>query len=195
MTTFIEDLWNSIFTPGPTSTLLIATNVTFGALQVVLLALLIATYSIHFLILSVLCGGLWGAINWFANELYTVQAEEEAKKRANKDAGAESTDEGLTADDRVMDTGDDTEIEVDDVRSATRTTLTPMKTAKLVETPPSPTQTPEQETPKPVWNTSLAAQLAPASAEPLEVRKRRTMADSNSSISTDSEWEKVEGES
>ena len=84
MASFFEELWQSIFTPGPTPTLLVATNVTFAALQVVLAALLFATYSVHFLVLSVLCGGLWAAINWFARELkaHQQQEEEETKRRA-----------------------------------------------------------------------------------------------------------------
>ncbi|KAI0196877.1 ER protein Pkr1-domain-containing protein [Astrocystis sublimbata] len=80
MAGFVEQLWESIFTPGPTPTLLIATNVTFAALQVVLFILLIATYSAHFIALSVLSGGLWWSINWFANELNAAKAREEAEQ-------------------------------------------------------------------------------------------------------------------
>jgi len=87
-TTFIENLWNSVFTPGTTPTLLIATNVSFAALQVVLALLLAATGSIHFVVLSTICGGLWWSINWFANEIRKAEkAEEEAgrlrKRRSN----------------------------------------------------------------------------------------------------------------
>ncbi|KAF2481935.1 ER protein Pkr1-domain-containing protein, partial [Neohortaea acidophila] len=74
---FFTDLWTSVFTPGPTPTLLIATNATFAALQLVLLALLVATYSVHFVILSFLCAGLWWSINWFAAEVLRAQAEGE----------------------------------------------------------------------------------------------------------------------
>ena len=81
MSTFLTDLFNSIFTPGPTPTLLVATNVSFAALQIVLLVLLIATYSIHFIALSVLCAGLWFSINWFVNELQAANAKEEKAKR------------------------------------------------------------------------------------------------------------------
>lgn len=81
MASFAQDLWQSIFTPGPTPTLLIATNVTFAALQIVLAGLLFATYSIHFVILSVISGGLWAAINWFAKELKIHQQQEEEKER------------------------------------------------------------------------------------------------------------------
>ncbi|KAI9683997.1 MAG: hypothetical protein M1822_005824 [Bathelium mastoideum] len=79
---FLVALWSSVFTPGPTPPLLLATNVTFGALQVVLLALLIATYSVHFFALSLISGALWWSINWFARELQANQeAERELKRR------------------------------------------------------------------------------------------------------------------
>ncbi|KAK3694731.1 small nuclear ribonucleoprotein [Podospora appendiculata] len=81
MASFFEQLWESIFIPGPTPTLLIATNVTFACLQVLLAVLLFATYSIHFVVLSALCGGLWAAINWFARELKEHQQQEEEKAR------------------------------------------------------------------------------------------------------------------
>lgn len=81
MSQFFEDLWESIFTPGPTPTLLVATNATFAVLQVVLSVLLFATFSIHFVILSFLSAGLWWAINWFARELKAAQLREEAAQR------------------------------------------------------------------------------------------------------------------
>ncbi|OIW35625.1 Pkr1-domain-containing protein [Coniochaeta ligniaria NRRL 30616] len=81
MATFVSDLWESIFTPGPTPTLLIATNVTFAALQLVLGLLLVATHSIHFVVLSAISGGLWWSINWFARELKIHQQQEEEKAR------------------------------------------------------------------------------------------------------------------
>ena len=82
MAEFFENLFNSIFTPGPTPTLVVATNAAFAGLQVLLLALLAATRSIHFVILSVLCGGLWWAINWFVREINTLKAEEAQGKAA-----------------------------------------------------------------------------------------------------------------
>lgn len=89
MSQFFKDLWESIFTPGPTPSLLLATNVTFAALQVVLASLLLATHSIHFVILSVLCGSLWYAINWFARELHANHdLELKEKARAARKAAA-----------------------------------------------------------------------------------------------------------
>ncbi len=80
MATFFEQLWESIFTPGPTPSLLIAANVTFACLQTLLAVLLLATYSVHFIVLSGLCGGLWWSINWFARELKASQKREEDEK-------------------------------------------------------------------------------------------------------------------
>ncbi|KGQ12117.1 V-type ATPase assembly factor PKR1 [Beauveria bassiana D1-5] len=59
MSSFIVELWESIFVPGPTPTILRATNATFAALQLTLFALFVGTYSIHFVILSILSAGLW----------------------------------------------------------------------------------------------------------------------------------------
>lgn len=84
MASFLPSLWESVFVSGPTPTLLLATNATFFCLQLVLFLLLLATYSIHFAILSVLCGGLWWAINWFAAEVAAVRAEEEAREAKEK---------------------------------------------------------------------------------------------------------------
>jgi len=81
MSSFLTDLFNSIFTPGPTHTLLVATNASFACLQLLLAVLFIATYSIHFVILSVLCGGLWWAINWFVSELAAAKQKEEEAER------------------------------------------------------------------------------------------------------------------
>jgi hypothetical protein len=84
MSSFLENLWGSIFTPGPTPTLLVATNVTFGALQLVLGILLATTRSIHFIVLSTLCAGLWWAINWFAAELQKAEKAEQEAGRLRK---------------------------------------------------------------------------------------------------------------
>jgi hypothetical protein len=96
-TNFFTDLWESIFTPGPTPSLLKATNISFACLQVVLLVLLIVTYSIHFVILSSLCGGLWWAVNWFAAELKAAEEREKKDKvRLARDAAVPGTDDSET---------------------------------------------------------------------------------------------------
>ncbi|KKY37048.1 putative tpa: er membrane protein [Diaporthe ampelina] len=103
MSQFFQDLWESIFIPGPTPSLLIATNVTFACLQVVLFALLLATYSIHFIILSFLSGGLWYAINWFARELQENHDREVADKaRAARRTAAQTSSESETEVETVL---------------------------------------------------------------------------------------------
>ncbi|KAI1383269.1 Pkr1-domain-containing protein [Hypoxylon trugodes] len=97
MAGFAQELWESIFTPGTTPTLLVATNATFACLQLVLFLLLLATYSIHFIILSFLCGGLWWAINWFAAELKIAQAKEAKEKtRLEQRAAARNSEDSET---------------------------------------------------------------------------------------------------
>ncbi|KAI9760793.1 MAG: S-adenosylmethionine-dependent methyltransferase [Chaenotheca gracillima] len=84
MASFLTDLVNSIFTPGPTSSLLAATNASFAGLQLILGVLLFMTRSIHFVILSFLCAGLWWAINWFVAELKASNAREEETTKRTK---------------------------------------------------------------------------------------------------------------
>jgi ER protein Pkr1 len=85
MASFFEELWNSVFVPGPTSTLLVATNASFACLQLVLFCLLLATYSVHFIVLSLLCGGLWWSINWFVGELRSAKAADNAEEQKQKE--------------------------------------------------------------------------------------------------------------
>lgn len=89
MASFLEELWNSVFTPGPTSTLLVATNASFACLQLVLLCLLLATYSVHFIILSLLCGGLWWSINWFVAELLSARAPDNPEEQKQREKAPE----------------------------------------------------------------------------------------------------------
>ncbi|CAL3968734.1 unnamed protein product [Diplocarpon coronariae] len=103
MSAFVADLVQSIFTPGPTPTLLVATNVAFASLQAVLLLLLIATFSIHFVILSVLSAGLWWSINWFVSELKAAQLREQGNKRKIEESG-QGGDSDTDAE-TVIDTG------------------------------------------------------------------------------------------
>ena len=95
MATFLTNLMSSIFTPGPTPTLVVATNVSFAGLQLVLFALLLLTHSVHFVVLSCLCAGLWWAINWFVCELQAAnEKEKEAKQLRDLRREKEERDEG-----------------------------------------------------------------------------------------------------
>ncbi|KAI9706605.1 MAG: SMK killer toxin resistance protein [Candelina mexicana] len=115
MSKFLTDLFNSIFIPGPTSTLLTATNASFLTLQVVLGALLIATYSIHFLILSFLSAGLWWMINWFVSEL-RVQSERERDGKQTRVKGGDDREQERKPENEI-DAETETETEVEEVGS------------------------------------------------------------------------------
>lgn len=170
MTSFIEELWSSIFTPGPSSTLLLATNATFAGLQVLLFALLIATYSIHFIVLSFLSGSLWWLINWFAREVRETQAREEEKARQREkviEKGKSKPAEDTRTPGALDSTESDTETE--SLAGSRR-----LKASNPVQ--PAGTSTGKQE----------------ALSEEEELRKRRSHGESSGYVSTDSEWEKVD---
>jgi hypothetical protein len=166
MASFMEELWSSVFTPGPTRTLLIATNATFAALQLVLFVLGLATYSIHFVVLSVLCAGLWYSINWFAHEVRIAQAAQEAERKQQAETEAGSTD-------RKKDSG-----AVDSADSETETES--FAGSKTVPTSSAVATGSE----------SASARLQPTERD---TKKRpSTGGDSSGYGSTDSEWEKVD---
>ena len=103
MATFFTDLISSIFTPGPTPSIIIATNASFAALQTVLLVLLIITYSVHFIVLSFLCAGLWWAINWFVTELEAANQKDRDAKQSREMEKAQGL-EGRGVDDSGTET-------------------------------------------------------------------------------------------
>ena len=103
MAAFITDLISSIFTPGPTPSIIIATNGSFAALQIVLFVLLILTHSIHFVVLSFLCAGLWWAINWFVTELEAANQKEKTAKQSREIYKGEGHD-GRAAEDSGTET-------------------------------------------------------------------------------------------
>ncbi|KNG84001.1 ER membrane protein (Pkr1) [Aspergillus nomiae NRRL 13137] len=175
MVSFVEDLWASVFTPGPTPTLLVAANATFAALQLVLFLLLLATYSIHFVVLSVLSASLWWSINWFAQELIAVQAQE-AEKTQSKELVTDEDDD----DKRRSEASRKTPGALDSTESDTETeSLMERKiSAVSAAAPPS--------------TTTAAATLQPPEQQG-GIRKRPSMSgESSGYVSTDSEWEKVD---
>ena len=215
MATFLEELWNSIFTPGPTPPLLLATNATFAALQLILLILFIATYSLHFVVLSFLCGGLWYAINWFAKEVQVAQrAEAEEKGMGERLKGREDSSVVWVRDDKGAETdgaaagGDemdseeqDTETELDDGKSGEGLRRGRQKVEEKTPTMEASTSGFEKVSTKQSILASRsmggAGKEAPkdmkgAGGGGEDVKKRRSMAESTGSLSTDSEWEKVE---
>jgi ER protein Pkr1 len=195
MASFLTSLWESIFTPGPTPTLLLATNATFGALQFLLLILLVTTHSIHFVALSILCGGLWYAINWFAAEVQAVKAKEEQEKQEGIDKDKEREKERRRR--TSPDPGSDTETETD-VRSTgaaapaggrlERRKLPPKPAYATTGTADAPSTASPQD------SSASSAHLQPG-ASGKRLSDSGLLGDGSGYVSTDSEWEKVsEGE-
>lgn len=192
MADFLTNLWESVFTPGTTPTLLVATNCTFGALQVLLLSLLVATYSIHFAILSVLCGGLWYSINWFAVELQAAQKAEVEAERLRKKRQQEK--EWSAAGDAADDEGEDTETE-----GGMRESVTSLGEPAVVSARGEPAKAEIIEALQaaahaPVGSGGSAASGLQPVAGGSESRQRRIDDPDKapSELSTDSEWEKVD---
>ncbi|KAF2723413.1 Pkr1-domain-containing protein [Polychaeton citri CBS 116435] len=218
MAGFMQDLWEAVFTAGPTPTLLLATNLTFGALQMIFAALLAMTYSIHFAILSVLCAGLWWSINWFAQELKAAQAKEaEAdrlrnKKRkdyeASRNISTASQQGSSTAAAHVTDAddeGEETEVEGEEAAKM-RASISSFgsvgdeDSALLRDASATSSCRPKddfQEVTAPATQASIGAAsstgLRPPTVGQISARQRPVSADlgSASEFSTDSEWEKV----
>ncbi|RSL70648.1 hypothetical protein CEP53_001786 [Fusarium sp. AF-6] len=170
MSSFFVELWEGIFTPGPTPTLLKAANGSFAALQLVLLLLLAATYNVHCLVLSILCAGLWWSVNWFAAELAVAQREQREKEEREK---REAARDDTTTDDEEEET--ETEVEKASV-------------------PAAPVAAVPSKAPPAKDSTTLDAAAA-AGLEPVEpkgeVTQRVAAGGTHSSVSTEDEWEKV----
>lgn len=192
MADFLTNLWSSVFTPGASPTLLVATNVTFASLQILLAALLIGTYSIHFAILSFLCGGLWWSINWFATELQAAQAKEAEAEKLRK-RKSEWRNKGEVAD-SADDEGEDTEVEGHGSTMKESTGSLSRHGEKVDGGGQLREEVLEamKVTPSAQQESSAAATGAEQATTCAEVRQRRTEdVDRSGEISTDSEWEKV----
>lgn len=222
MASFLESLWTSIFTPGPTPTLLLATNVTFFSLQILFFALLLATRSMHFVALSILSAGLWWGINWFAAELQRAKEIEEEAERIRKRRAAEGkggvgeetsggeADEGEGSDGEEDGAGTETEREKTPAPATAQSGSGsapyrvhvrggPAKIQAVMESARRAQQAREEYAREKAEGNTSGAQLR--SHDDDAIAKRRSMAESSShadlssSSMTDSEWEKVsEGE-
>ncbi|CUS22872.1 LAQU0S07e02036g1_1 [Lachancea quebecensis] len=91
MANFFEELWKSIFTPGASPQLIIATHVSFFLLTSCLGWLIYWTKNIHFIMLLIISTLLWITVTWFISELKLAQIkdnEELAKSQEKKTDGA-----------------------------------------------------------------------------------------------------------
>ncbi|KAF2092797.1 Pkr1-domain-containing protein [Rhizodiscina lignyota] len=207
MADFMKSLWDSVFTPGPTPPLLLATNASFAALQAVLFALLIATYSVHFVVLGILCGALWWAINWFVAEL---RAAEELKRRNEREgetprpadtgkdineARREEPDRAISErdDDAEDEDGVDTETEGEEVESKASLLDPALVHDRSSDTAESPSMGSSGHLlPRPASSAASEASgvhVEGSSGDESGMRKRGS--EMEMSGMTDSEWEKV----
>jgi hypothetical protein len=176
MASFVQELFESIFTPGATPTLLLATNASFAALQVVLALMLVATHSVHFLALSIISGALWYSINWFVRELATHQAAEDAKERAQR-----RSREGTA----VPPGDEESETEVEGSMASLRKVRTAAATVAAAAAASGP-KTPASRDVEPVGGDR--GELKHRSLAPSKVAEASSQ---QSAVSTEDEWEKV----
>ena len=239
MAKFLEEIWESVFTPGPAPASLKALNMGFGSLEVVLLGLLALTKSVHCIIMGILTGGLWWAVNWFTREWLEAQKTKEreeatAKQRTGekartgeaasglgkstfelvKDARASDSENAeVVAGEDDMDSGDDTEVELEQNKrdrgvlkaDAARASSSSYSSALSSSTAAASTGSADSrdggmrsEGGAAARQTSAASKLVPENKEQgrreggeLRERKRESLAGSTGSLSTDSEWEKI----
>lgn len=100
---FFVSLWQSIFEPGTSPQLIIATHVSFTALLLSLIWLIFSTGIIHFYILFVIATFLWITVIWFIQELKQVklksndELEGAEKKKETENKGKVKTTAATTS--------------------------------------------------------------------------------------------------
>lgn len=89
---FIEDLWQSIFTPGATPTLILATHITFALLVTSLVTLIfLSNYNIHLIALLIISLALWGLLTWFIAELEASKESLKSNEEISKEEKPQAT--------------------------------------------------------------------------------------------------------
>ncbi|KAH3665923.1 hypothetical protein OGAPHI_004112 [Ogataea philodendri] len=90
---FIADLWDSVFQPGTTPTLVAATHISFACLIISLVVMIFLSRSIHFVNLLVISLLLWGSVTWFIGEIAREKAKLQQEGSTDKqDAPKEPSD-------------------------------------------------------------------------------------------------------
>lgn len=90
---FFVDLWESIFTPGTTPTLIKATHGSFVLLILSLLFLIWNALNIHTVMLLIIALCLWGTLTWFIGEVEKIKQEEALKEAQKGDGEKEAVEE------------------------------------------------------------------------------------------------------
>lgn len=92
MGNFLVDLWESIFTPGTTPTLIKATHGSFVLLILSLLFLIWNALNIHTVMLLVIALCLWATLTWFIAEVAKLKKEGKLKTDQELKEEAEGKD-------------------------------------------------------------------------------------------------------
>lgn len=82
---FFVSLWQSIFEPGTSPQLVVATHISFTALLLSLVWLIYSTGIIHFYVLFAIAALLWLTVIWFIQELKQVQLKSNNELEASTD--------------------------------------------------------------------------------------------------------------
>lgn len=97
MASFFVALWESVFQPGTTPQLIIATHVSFLALLATLGWLIHATSgNIHFYALFTIALLLWFTVIWFIQELKSVQLKDNQELGKSSEAEDSNNTDGET---------------------------------------------------------------------------------------------------
>lgn len=163
--------------------------------------LLIFTRSVHFVILSLLSGGLWWAINWFAAEIRAVEGvEREAKAIRERDEKKVDQGEGESA--RVAQQPREEEEEetdrtdgdqVEDEKERDSGTRRRDEGGMLADQSRNGNGNGNGHGLNSVGGSEVASSTSDLDLRrgTEGMRKRRTIGDTPGDLSTDSEWDKV----
>ena len=89
MASFVTGLWESVFQPGVSPQLILATHISFTALLATLGWLIFVTHgNIHFIALFIIASLLWITVIWFIAELKSAKllSNEELDKKTEEPA-------------------------------------------------------------------------------------------------------------
>ncbi|CCK70486.1 Pkr1p KNAG_0E02250 [Huiozyma naganishii CBS 8797] len=104
MASFFVQLWDSIFQPGTTPQLVIATHASFTALLLTLGWLIYVTQgNIHFIMLALIASLLWAAVGWFIVEL--SRADLKKNEELTQESKESLTGDGKTTSESATATG------------------------------------------------------------------------------------------
>lgn len=96
MASFITGLWESVFQPGTSPQLILATHLSFTALLITLAWLIFVTSgNIHFIMLFVIATLLWITVIWFISELKSAKllSNQQLESETNEDREDKNTEE------------------------------------------------------------------------------------------------------